>query len=233
LGSAVPLPPPLSDDWRERARRTLDALRARPRWLLAGAVAAAVVTGVFVLGGGRSLVAGARPPIEQSLPRATRATSAGSGGADVTSAVGVIVVDAEGAVARPGVYEVKPGARVNDVIAAAGGPTPDADLNRVNRAAKVADGDRVYVLRKGEAADAGAAASGGSGTGSTQPAIVDLNTATVAQLDALPGVGPATAQAIVDYRTQHGRFRSVDELLEVRGIGDAKLAQIRPHVSVS
>ena len=179
-------------------------------------------------------MAGGQPPIEQSLPRATRATPPSvSGGADAGGTSGVIVVDAEGAVARPGVYEVKPGARVNDVIAAAGGPTADADLNRVNRAAKVPDGDRVYVLRKGEAADAGMASPGGSATGPTQPAIIDLNTATVAQLDALPGVGPATAQAIVDYRTQHGRFRSVDELLEVRGIGEAKLAQLRPHVRVA
>ena len=118
-------------------------------------------------------------------------------------------------------------------VQAAGGASADADLDRVNLAAKVADGDRVYVPRKGEAAARSRRwrwrrRPRHRGT----PAVVDLNTATAAQLEALPGIGPATAKAIIDYRTQHRRFRSVNELLEVRGIGEAKLAQIKPHVRV-
>ena len=132
--------------------------------------------------------------------------------------------------ARPGVYRVRPGGRVVDVVDAAGGPGPDADLDQVNLAARVADGDRVYVPRRGEAPPAGAGAGGPGGSPAAGP--VDLNTATLEQLDALPGVGPATAQAILDHRAEHGRFAAVDELLEVRGIGDAKLAALRSKVKV-
>jgi competence protein ComEA len=144
-------------------------------------------------------------------------------------------VHAAGAVARPGVYRVRAGGRVADVLDAAGGPADDADLDQVNLAAKVADGERVFVPHRGQAVPAvvaGAVASASGGTAGAAAGPVDLNTATLEQLDSLPGVGPATAQAILDYRAEHGRFSQVQELLEVRGIGEAKLAAIRARVRV-
>ena len=180
----------------------------------------------------------------------------GSGAVDAgstTTALADLVVQASGAVARPGVYRLGASSRVDDLVRKAGGLAADADGDRVNLAAPLADGERVWVPRKGEreppplvagggasagtgGGGAGAAGSGAAGSGSAgttgPPQVVDLNTATAEQLDTLPGVGPATAQAILGYRAEHGRFGSVDELLEVRGIGDAKLEQLRPLVSV-
>lgn len=220
---------------------------AAPGRLVAGAAAAAglAVAAVVVYVAMRG-APGSSPPLV--LPRAVPAGAEGTGGGLAGTARGGGVpsqgppsfVHAAGAVSRPGVYRVRAGGRVADLLDAAGGPAPDADLDRVNLAAKVTDGERVYVPRRGEsppavAAPAGGDAGGGSGgaageSGSTGP--VDLNTATLEQLDALPGVGPATAQAILDHRRAHGRFRKVDELLEVRGIGEAKLAALRSKVRV-
>jgi competence protein ComEA len=138
----------------------------------------------------------------------------------------VLVVDVAGAVVRPGLVRLQPGARVADLVAAAGGPAPDADLDQVNLAARPADGDRVYVPRRGETPPPVAS----SGAPASRAGPVDLNSATVEQLDALPGVGPATAQAILEFRRRHGRFRSVQDLLQVSGIGPAKLATLRPLV---
>lgn len=139
------------------------------------------------------------------------------------------------------------GGRVDDLVRSAGGLASDADPDRVNLAAPVVDGERVWVPRRGEVeppAVVAGAGGGGSAVGPASspggrsssvpaaPVIVDLNTATAEQLDTLPGVGPATAAAILRYRDQHGPFSSVDDLLEVRGIGDAKLEQIRSLAKV-
>lgn len=190
-------------------------------------------------------------PKAGDVPPATNAAAgtgpAAAGGPTTTTTgggVGVVTVHAAGQVAAPGVYSVPGGARVADLITAAGGLLPEADVDRLNLAARVVDGTRVYIPRKGEtppaespAGDgAGATAPAGSATGGVPGAPagpVDLNTATAAQLDTLPGVGPATASAILTYRTRNGRFKSVTELLEVPGIGPAKLEAIRPLVTVS
>jgi competence protein ComEA len=165
------------------------------------------------------------PAAEVVLPRVGSVGDPG-GAVTSTSAVDAATAHAAGAVLRPGVYKLPSGARVTDLLDAAGGPAPDADLDQLNLAAVVTDGERVYVPRRGESPPPVAA-------GSAAPAgPIDLNTATAEQLDSLPGVGPATATAIVDYRTHHGRFRSVDDLLEVRGIGEAKLEQLRDKVKV-
>jgi competence protein ComEA len=137
-----------------------------------------------------------------------------------------------GAVVSPGLYRLTGDARVADALDAAGGPAGDADLDAVNLAAKVVDGERVYVARKGEVPPPVAGAGGVSAGTGVPPGPIDLNTATAEQLDALPGIGPSTAEAILSYRKEKGRFRSVDELLEVRGIGEAKLASLRSKVQV-
>ncbi|HKH07036.1 MAG TPA: ComEA family DNA-binding protein [Acidimicrobiales bacterium] len=153
------------------------------------------------------------------------------------------VVHVAGAVTQPGVQRLPAGARVVDAVDRAGGATPDADLARVNLAAPVQDGQQVYIPRVGEVAgggapapaggDAGGVPGGGEGGASDAAAgLVDLNTATAEQLETLPGVGPITAQAILDHRATNGPFTSVDQLLDVRGIGDAKLEQVRDLVVV-
>jgi competence protein ComEA len=151
-----------------------------------------------------------------------------------------LVVHAAGAVARPGLHTVAAGARVADVVAAAGGLAPDADQDRLNLAAPVADGERLFVPRLGEpevppvvggSAPAGGGAAGAGGEGGA-PGPVDLNTATAEALDALPGIGPSTAAAILEHRERVGPFTSVDGLLDVRGIGPAKLEALRDLVVV-
>ena len=140
---------------------------------------------------------------------------------------GVALVHVAGAVERPGVYRLREGERIQDAVRRAGGARRGADLNAINLAAKVADGQQVVVPRRGSAAVAPTAASGGA----SQPPV-SLNTATAEQLDTLDGVGPATAQKILDWRRQHGGFRSIDDLGEVPGIGPKKLAALRTKVQL-
>jgi len=201
----------------------LNAMRAAPA---VSAVAAGAV--VVAASMGFLLMRRAAPPPEIQLPRAQAAPApaAPPTSADVT-------VHVAGDVVRPGIVKVASGARMADALAAVGGPRPDADLDQVNLAAKVGDGDRVYVPRRGEALpSAPGGATAGGGTSSAKAGPVDLNSAGPDELDSLPGVGPATAKAIVDYRTRHGRFRSVDDLLAVPGIGPAKLATLKPLARV-
>jgi competence protein ComEA len=131
---------------------------------------------------------------------------------------------------------VPAGGRVADAVVAAGGTSAEADVEQLNLAARVSDGERIYVPRKGEAPPVVAGGSPAPTTSGKPPPLagtpVDLNTATAEQLEALPGVGPATSRAILAYRASHGRFRSVTELLEVPGIGPAKLEALRPLVRV-
>ncbi len=262
--------PPLLPPSPDRPPDLLSALRAAvAEWVAVRRLSfrpgrALVVVGlVLVLGVGAwaLLVRSPPAPVDEQLPRGVPpgittgtdppAATGGSGApglsgagaaAPPTTVVATLVVDVGGAVARPGLVRVGRGARVADVVAAAGGATHDADLDRLNLAATVADGERLFVPRLGQSSipvavngdggGDGGVAGGGPAPGSPAAAPVDLNSATAEQLDALPGVGPATAAAIVAYRTQHGSFRSVDELLQVHGIGPAKLAALRSKVRV-
>jgi competence protein ComEA len=138
-----------------------------------------------------------------------------------------LVVYVVGAVRRPGLYHLSEGARIADAVARAGGTTRRADAAAVNLAAPVADGEQVLVPARLPRA---VAIAQGVPTPGAPPGPVQLSAATTEQLDVLPGIGPATAQKIVDYRTEHGPFRSVDELDEVPGIGPAKVEQLRDLV---
>jgi competence protein ComEA len=152
------------------------------------------------------------------------------------AAGGRAVVQVAGAVRRPGVYRLGPGARVIDAVRRAGGATRHADVTAVNLAARLEDGRQIIVPRRGRGPPAAAGATAGmpgAGAGAGAPAQpVDLNTASAEQLDALDGVGPETARKIMAYRAQHGGFRSVDELDQVPGIGAKRLAALRPLVRV-
>lgn len=148
-----------------------------------------------------------------------------------------IVVDVAGAVASPGVVELKDGARVADALGAAGGLAEDADLTSVNRAARLMDGQRVYVPRVGEQVAPvegdGSAGAAGEGTQSTATGqAVNINTASLAELDALPGVGPATAQAIIDDREANGPFTAPEDLMRVSGIGEKKFEKLKSSICV-
>jgi competence protein ComEA len=192
---------------------------SRRRALVAGAALLAVL-----LVGSRLLShGGSAAPPPPTLPPPTFAT---------TTAPARVVVHVVGAVRRPGLYRLAQGARVADAVARAGGSTRKADLSLVNLAALVSDGEQVVVPRRGAGvAAAGAAAGAATGASGIPTGPVHLNSATVEQLDALPGVGPVTAQKIVDYREKHGAFTSVDELDAVSGIGPARLDQLRDLVA--
>jgi competence protein ComEA len=169
----------------------------------------------------------ARPASESALaPPAAPPAETGS------APQALLVVDVVGAVRRPGLYRLDEGARVADAVGRAGGATRKADLALINLAAPLADGEQVVVPRRG-AVPTGAAAAGGSATsGAVSTGPVHLNTATLDQLDSLPGIGPVTAQKILDYRTEHGAFASVDELDAVSGIGPARLAELKKVVDL-
>jgi competence protein ComEA len=181
-----------------------------------------VAAGLLVLALGalglEHLRSGARPvalavaPVHASPARVSAARARAAPG---------LIVDVEGAVRRPGLVRLPAGSRVADAVARAGGATRRADRSGVNLAAPVSDGQQVLVPRTGSA--------GGAPTGASAAASgpVSLSSATAEQLDALPGVGPVTAQKIVDYRAQHGSFHSVDELDAIPGIGPARLADLR------
>ncbi|MER7898093.1 ComEA family DNA-binding protein [Streptomyces sp. NPDC096046] len=157
--------------------------------------------------------------------------SAGASAGGRTAGAAEIVVDVSGKVREPGIHRLPPGSRVADALSAAGGVKPGTDTDGLNRARFLVDGEQVVVGEpapaQGPGAEAGSAA-GGAPAGPAAP--VSLNTATADQLDTLPGVGPVLAQHIIDYRTQHGGFRTVDELREVNGIGDRRFADLRDLV---
>lgn len=226
LALARPTPP---RTWRERLEHLADATGTTPARLLGGAVALAVAVAIVVV-----VTRPAAPPPEVALPFATSAATSAPSTSSTAPPVEEVVVHVAGAVLRPGVHELAPGARVIDAVDAAGGLAASADAARLNLAAPVADGARVYVPSVGEEPPepVGPAPTTAPGGTADLSGPVDLNRADAAALDALPGVGPATAAAIIEHRERIGGFTSVDQLLDVRGIGEAKLEQLRPLVTV-
>jgi len=216
-------------------RSVVDRLRDWVVWFGPGRLIATAVAVIAVVAGGTWLVKGSPSRAEDGLPFATRSVTSTSAvppavAATTTTPTSVVVYVA-GDVVAPGVYTLPAPARVNDALAAAGGAAPTADLDVVNLAATVHDGERVYVPAVGQPIPPSIeiTASGGS---SAPTGPVNINTATADELDVLPGVGPATAAAIIARRQEHGPFQSVDELADVRGIGPAKLDALRGLVTV-
>jgi competence protein ComEA len=217
----------------------VDRVRAWLGWFGVARLMVSAVSMVIVCVGAFWLVRSPSPPAEAVLPRvssaeipastlATPAVMANEPTDLVTT--GEVLVHVAGAVVRPGVYRLPNGERVDDAVRAAGGPTPDADLDVLNLAALVVDGARVYVPVEGEVAPALSAVE--SGPVVEAPAgPVDINRADAGLLDTLPGVGPATAAAIVSERDRNGPFLGVDDLERVPGIGPAKLAGLRELVT--
>ncbi len=209
--------------------------RTSPRWRVG--LGAAVV--LLVIGVGVAVVAGLLTPGAGVRPVAALPPTPGAAvtpAPAVSTPAAALVVHVLGQVNRPGVYELPDGARAIDAIGAAGGLTPSADPSGLNLARPLVDGEQLLVPRPGEApppaigADAGGAASPG---GATAPGgKVELNAATLEQLETLPRIGPSLAQRILDWRQQNGRFASVDDLKNVSGIGDRTFAGLKDQVTV-
>lgn len=229
---------------------------AHPARMLAALVVAAlalgsVVGGTLVASGDsfhieRADAMGAQDATADETPDETGAVStddASDAGADGDAAetaseqaahAAAIVVDVDGAVAQPGVVTLANGARVADAIVAAGGLTSEADTTSLNQAAILSDGEKVYVPREGETASAAASPSSSkTGIGSdSSSGLININTATVEDLDTLPGVGPATAQAIVEEREANGAFTSPEDIMRVSGIGEKKYENLADLICV-
>ncbi len=219
-----------------------------------------VAIGIVVVAiGARFLLSGDSSPeaagaagvsLTVASPAAAQSSTAGASAATASpSAAAEVVVDVTGAVVNPGVYSLPQGSRVCDALDLAGGTTAKAETSAVNLAALLVDGQQIVIPEKGTAVGGGTvsgqaatgasptsgsagAASASSGTTGAPGALVNLNTATLEELDTLNGVGPSTAQKIIDYREQNGGFKSVEELQEVSGIGDAKYAALKDLVTI-
>jgi len=190
----------------------LTLTRGQALMLLVPVTALLVVVGQRLLGSEESRATPAPVPVERD----------GSVRAEEVQ----LVVHVSGAVENPGLYRLPEGARVADAVRRAGGLKPRADMAVVNLAAPLVDGEHVVVARRPAPDDAGAGAEAPTGA----PAKVQLSSATVEELDALPGIGPVTAQKIVDWRAANGPFRSVDDLDAIPGIGPARVEQLRDLV---
>lgn len=188
----------------------------------------------------RSAVAGGPGPRSPSPPSSSSSAAAMAHGPP-GGAGRQLVVDVTGKVRRPGIHRMPPGSRVIDALQAAGGVLRGASTRGLNRARLLTDGEQIVVGAAGAAGGgAGPVGAGGGGPGSGQPSAgggqagpagpVSLSTATEQQLDSLPGVGPVLARHIIEFRTQHGGFTSVDQLRQVTGIGDRRFADLRPLV---
>ncbi|WP_109509760.1 helix-hairpin-helix domain-containing protein [Nocardioides speluncae] len=226
--AAFPLPQVVPPTLRGR-------VRLGPGQLAVVAVLVALglaVTAWWVIRGqqpGESVTAAPAAPLT-GVPDGSPSGGPMTGAAAGSTPSGEVVVDVAGKVRRPGIVVLDSGSRVDDAIHAAGGVRRGVDLSSLNLARVLVDGEQILV---GMPAPTGAPGAAVPSAGAPDPTgLVNLNTATLAQLDELPGVGPVTGQAIIDWRTANGGFSSVDELLEVDGIGDATLADLAPHVTI-
>lgn len=212
-----------------------EMVRAWLTWFGWGRIVAVAVSIMVVVGGAWLLLRAPTPPVEQALPMTSNVSSASTTpgpddpGGSTSTTDPYVVVHVAGAVRTPGVYSLRRAVRLHDAIDAAGGALDEADLDRINLAEAVVDGQRIYVPEHGVEPPAVVTSSDASPVTSGP---VDINRADADTLQTLPGVGPAIAAAIVDDRVRNGPFASVDELDRVSGIGPAKLAAIRELVTV-
>jgi competence protein ComEA len=230
-------PRPAADPWWRRrfdgvVERWLPARAGERRrwWPVVAAVTVAVLVGVAIAIGLVASRSGAEPEVPPALPVASVASGDGGRATGTTSpaAGGSIVVSVVGRVAKPGLVKLRDGARVADALEATGGPARGVRLGGLNLARRLTDGEQIYVgvpTPPNAESPAGASGSGEPGEGP-----VDLNSASLTSLDTLPGVGPVTAQRIVEWRSAHGRFDSVDQLQDVDGIGPTRFAQLKELV---
>ncbi len=227
----------------------------RIKWFGVSRLIGSVVSVVFVGVAGWWLVRVPPPPPEVNLSFASTTVAASSpaandGGANIGGATvatpQTITVHVAGAVNNPGVYRLRYGSRINDAVAAAGGATTTANLDAINLATVLNEGEQIYVPKRGEkphtitgrpqvggGATGGASNGGAGGVNGGALSTININLASVVELEQLPGVGPATAKAIVAHREKNGAFQRVEDLLKVRGIGPAKLSEILPRVRVN
>ena len=225
----------------------------RLKWFGISRMIGSVLSVAFVGVAGWWLVQVPPPPPEASLSFASTTVAAnttiGVSASSINTTPQIITVHVAGAVKNPGVYRLKYGSRINDGLVAAGGATSAANLDVINLATVLNEGEQIYVPKRGEkphvitnrpqaggvggAAGAGGAAGVGGATNGAASQQININLASVVELEQLPGVGPATAKAIVAYREKFGAFLKVEDLLKVRGIGPAKLSEILPRARVS
>ncbi len=227
----------------------------RIKWFGVSRLIGSVVSVVFVGVAGWWLVRVPPPPPEVNLSFASTTVAASSpaandGGANIGGATvatpQTITVHVAGAVNNPGVYRLRYGSRINDAVVAAGGATTTANLDVINLATVLNEGEQIYVPKRGEkphtitgrpqvggGATGGASNGGAGGVNGGALSTININLASVVELEQLPGVGPATAKAIVAYREKNGAFQRVEDLLKVRGIGPAKLSEILPRARVN
>lgn len=180
-----------------------------------GAVATVDPLGVVPMASGSPVASGAPSASVSASPAAAR-----------------LIVDVTGLVRKPGVYEFPPGARVIDAVERAGGARSGADLTLLNLAAPLVDGQQILVPKEGTAVSTGGTTGATGGTTGTAGGLINVNTADATALEALNGVGPVLAAAIVAYREEHGSFTSVDQLEEVPGIGPSTLEELRDQVTI-
>jgi len=203
-------------------------------WPLTGLVAALMLAGFWWLGQGGGEPATAVPLLALSQPTVGPPAATAEPSPAATPTPTMLAVYVSGAVRKAGVYRLAEGSRVDDALRAAGGPAADADIVRVNLAARLADEQQIYVPAQGEAAAPVPLVSGGG----SEPAAaagdgtININTAGVAELDTLPRIGPATAQRIIDYRTANGPFAAIEDLQNVKGIGSATFSDLQDKISV-
>ena len=231
----------------------------RLKWFGISRMIGSVLSVAFVGVAGWWLVQVPPPPPEASLSFATTTVAAnatiGVSASSINTTPQIITVHVAGAVKNPGVYRLKYGSRINDGLVAAGGAPSAANLDVINLATVLNEGEQIYVPKRGEkphvitnrpqvggaggaggvggAGGAGGAAGVGGATNGAASQQININLASVVELEQLPGVGPATAKAIVAYREKFGAFLKVEDLLKVRGIGPAKLSEILPRARVS